>query len=57
MDRRNIFELEKLQIYDILNASNTSTYEWIKFMDVVKELLKKKYEKELMTGTKQRIEP
>jgi len=24
-------------------------------MDVVKELLKKKYEKELMTGTKQRI--
>jgi len=57
MDRRNLFELEKLQIYDILNASNTSTYEWIKFMDVVKELLKKKYEKELMTGTKQRIEP
>lgn len=49
------FEREKLQVYDIINHSQMGAVHWMKFMNSVKELLKKTYVEELLTGTKQRI--
>lgn len=49
------FEHEKRFVIDIINNSQMGAVQWIEYIESVKELLKKSYEDELMTGKKQQI--
>lgn len=49
------FELEQLQVFDVINNSQLGSIGWLHFLNSVKELLKKTYVEELMAGKKQRI--
>ena len=51
------FELEKLQVYDIVNNSQMGAVHWIRFLRVLSKKLLEAYVKELLKNRKQRIEP
>ena len=51
------FELEKLQVYDIVNNSQMGAIHWIRFLRVLSKKLLEAYVKELLKTSKEKIEP
>ena len=51
------FELEKLQVYDIINNSQMGAVHWIKFFRSLTNKLLDAYVKELLKNKKQRLQP